>query len=1164
MARTFVTGSSQYLKNATAALTAPALTLAAWYKPGTNFGSVNNTIAALSYSGGTSYFQLRCNGSNMLAVEFDGTTVATALSGGTVSIGAWAHTAAVFASHSDRTVYLNGTGTNNVTGTPSPASIDTTSVGAFYTGAALSQFADGDIADVAIWDVALNGAEITRLANGESPGNIQPSHLKFFAPLGGVYSPEPDQTSGARNLTITGATGSPSSFPPLLTPIQNYGRPAPSPILPPTRLYGFTQSIDLARFFPPVPPPIASYGWAWPKPVLPKSSHATLGGFIKRTDPWTVPDFSSALLYITVNGVARAYGHDAANGSIDSGTLSIVDTLNQTPNTATFTARGFTPTVGMRVVIALGGIDNPSRLFAGTILTVNPIVVGPQLQKFSVSCIDDTWLLNKVKVIETFTSKSASYIAQYLLQKYAPGFTFRHVDPSLDTIDLITFTNTDLTACFDQLAKRAGVDWKIDYFDDLWFGTTGDGVAPVALTSSYTPKSFASSTTIGDIITRCLVEGGGANAFSAVAVGETILPLDVLAVLGFLPWYNALGGTVVCGTQRITYTGVQAGGAGSLVGPGIWPASALTLALAAGANVESGAHGYAFTNITAAGESLPSPSASITVGSESAPASAPAVGTPTIGSGVDAGAHYYEVTFVNAAGETIGSPVSTTVTILAGASDPAAIGTLSSFADSGGSLSSPGAYHWAFTFKRNTDGAETALSPVSTPGGANWGGNYASIDLSGCTSAPAGFTRQWYRTAMDGSTYKRVVPSGHNINGDPGKPSGVETAGFFYDDSADAGLGATAPASNGTNLAHVPLTLIPTGTGSITQRKLYRTAAGGSQLKLLATIADNTTTTYTDSTADGSLGANIPTSNMATANRVSVSSIAIYSGVGTVTARKVYRTAAGGSQLKLLATIADNSTTTYADSTADGSLGANVPTSDTSGLPGSAGQVNAGAVTLLVAGVGNFFSTGGWAVIGNGTQVIRYTGLSGNTLTGIPATGTGAIVATIGYNSTVTAAPALTGIPSSSTGSIVYAINKGDPVNLLVQVDDTAAQAVLSALLDPLNLLGGAAGIREDYIQDGRIAETEARARGTAQLALMSRAQLSVTYTVEDPLTASGRTISINLPVQGVTSDLTIQRVTISNFREAATFFPDYAVEASSIRMSFDDLLRILRAQLNG
>jgi len=59
----------------------------------------------------------------------------------------------------------------------------------------------------------------------------------------------------------------------------------------------------------------------------------------------------------------------------------------------------------------------------------------------------------------------------------------------------------------------------------------------------------------------------------------------------------------------------------------------------------------------------------------------------------------------------------------------------------------------------------------------------------------------------------------------------------------------------------VTLTSIPLGGSSVTARDLYRTAAGGSTYLLLATIADNTTTTYTDNIADASLGAGAPTTN---------------------------------------------------------------------------------------------------------------------------------------------------------------------------------------------------------------------------------------------------------------------------------------------------------------
>ncbi len=59
----------------------------------------------------------------------------------------------------------------------------------------------------------------------------------------------------------------------------------------------------------------------------------------------------------------------------------------------------------------------------------------------------------------------------------------------------------------------------------------------------------------------------------------------------------------------------------------------------------------------------------------------------------------------------------------------------------------------------------------------------------------------------------------------------------------------------------VALSAIPIGGTAVTARKIYRTAAGGSTYLLLATIANNTGTTYTDNIADSALGAQAPTTN---------------------------------------------------------------------------------------------------------------------------------------------------------------------------------------------------------------------------------------------------------------------------------------------------------------
>jgi uncharacterized phiE125 gp8 family phage protein len=74
-------------------------------------------------------------------------------------------------------------------------------------------------------------------------------------------------------------------------------------------------------------------------------------------------------------------------------------------------------------------------------------------------------------------------------------------------------------------------------------------------------------------------------------------------------------------------------------------------------------------------------------------------------------------------------------------------------------------------------------------------------------------------------------------------------------------VSASLTVADKTTNGKVSLTGIPTGGALVTGRKLYRTIAGGTTYLLLATIADNTTTIYTDNMADAGLGAGAPTTN---------------------------------------------------------------------------------------------------------------------------------------------------------------------------------------------------------------------------------------------------------------------------------------------------------------
>lgn len=210
MAIAVVRASSQYAEATSAALTGSlTATFAAWYKPSS---LTNSAILSCGRSAtNDDYYVLGMDGTGQGYVEVNGGSGSgTAFAAG-VSNGVWAHVAGVQSSATSRTAYVNGAaGTPNTTNIgAAPASLDRTTIGALIiTGSRLS-FSGGDIAECAIWNVALTTAEIASLAAGASPLVIRPANLVLYAPLNVAASPEQD-LRGSLALTFGAAGAAPS------------------------------------------------------------------------------------------------------------------------------------------------------------------------------------------------------------------------------------------------------------------------------------------------------------------------------------------------------------------------------------------------------------------------------------------------------------------------------------------------------------------------------------------------------------------------------------------------------------------------------------------------------------------------------------------------------------------------------------------------------------------------------------------------------------------------------------------------------------------------------------------------------------------------------------------------------------------------------------------
>lgn len=95
--------------------------------------------------------------------------------------------------------------------------------------------------------------------------------------------------------------------------------------------------------------------------------------------------------------------------------------------------------------------------------------------------------------------------------------------------------------------------------------------------------------------------------------------------------------------------------------------------------------------------------------------------------------------------------------------------------------------------------------------------------------------------------------------GAAGSPSGAYNYKVTFVTASGETEGGVVSSTRTVSSKRLELTAIRTWHGrTVTARKIYRTAASGLQHKLVTTLSDNLTTIYSDNTADGALGANVP------------------------------------------------------------------------------------------------------------------------------------------------------------------------------------------------------------------------------------------------------------------------------------------------------------------
>jgi hypothetical protein len=179
MAYNFVRTSSQDITGALANI-APPLTLHVRFAHNLD-ASVNMALCSVSTVNGVLRHQVRVQSTTVFQASSNAGTGIASSSAGSIAANTWASGVGQFNTTTNRLAYLNA-----VAGTTSTAerivTFNQLQIGA-DTSTTRNIPYNGDLADVAVWDVALTDAEIVSLAKGFKPYRIRPQSLRTYVPL---------------------------------------------------------------------------------------------------------------------------------------------------------------------------------------------------------------------------------------------------------------------------------------------------------------------------------------------------------------------------------------------------------------------------------------------------------------------------------------------------------------------------------------------------------------------------------------------------------------------------------------------------------------------------------------------------------------------------------------------------------------------------------------------------------------------------------------------------------------------------------------------------------------------------------------------------------------------------------------------------------------------
>ena len=176
-------GTDQYIVTSSAPVTAFSYTIACWARKDLDPGGILVSLGDSTNANTCAFLATGSPGGEMAqAIATNAAAQSnTAVSGSPIT-GVWFHAAGTFSSSTNVLAFANGvsggTGITNVT----PTGLNRLSIGA-RVRSYVNEYFNGQIAEVGIWNVGLDVAEIQSLAKGVACDKVRPQSLRFYAPL---------------------------------------------------------------------------------------------------------------------------------------------------------------------------------------------------------------------------------------------------------------------------------------------------------------------------------------------------------------------------------------------------------------------------------------------------------------------------------------------------------------------------------------------------------------------------------------------------------------------------------------------------------------------------------------------------------------------------------------------------------------------------------------------------------------------------------------------------------------------------------------------------------------------------------------------------------------------------------------------------------------------